>query len=101
LSLISLSPAESQTTELAPERGEPRLFARRSRLVDIFCCGTESRNYMDSLEVKRDRETIGPLDAKDLGAARKIFDLLDARLFLGFRPVKMKKRTLNEINGGW
>ncbi len=39
-------------------------------------------------------------DGEDLGAARQIFDLLNARLFLGFHPVKVKSRTLNKIAGG-
>jgi hypothetical protein len=39
-------------------------------------------------------------DGDDLGSARQIFDLLNARLFLGFHPVKVKKRTLNKIAGG-
>jgi hypothetical protein len=31
---------------------------------------------------------------------RELFDSLNARLFLGFQPVKGKKRTLNKIIGG-
>lgn len=37
---------------------------------------------------------------EDLGAARQVFDMLNARLFLGFRPVQVKKRMLNKITGG-
>ncbi len=39
-------------------------------------------------------------EGEDLGAARQVFNLLNARLFLGFHPVRGKKRTLNKINGG-
>ena len=38
--------------------------------------------------------------AEDLGIARQIFDLINARLFLGFRQLKVKKRTLNRISDG-
>lgn len=33
------------------------------RLVDIFRCGKDSRNYQDFVEQKKDRETFGPLAA--------------------------------------
>jgi len=36
----------------------------------------------------------------NLGEARQIFELLNARLFLGFHAVKVKKRILNKPNGG-
>jgi len=39
-------------------------------------------------------------DGEEQGVARQIFDLLNARLFLGFQPVKVKKRTLNKTKGG-
>jgi len=39
-------------------------------------------------------------DGDDLGKARQLFDLLNARLFLGFQPVQVKKRVLNKITGG-
>lgn len=39
-------------------------------------------------------------NVEDLATARKTFDLVNARLFLAFRPVKVKRRTLNRINGG-
>ncbi len=38
--------------------------------------------------------------ADELGAARHLFDLLNARLFLGFHQVKVKRRTLNKLCGG-
>ena len=39
-------------------------------------------------------------DGTDLGKVWKVFDLLNARLFLKFHPVREKKRTLNKIQGG-
>ncbi len=39
------------------------------RLVDIFRCGTESRNYLDFREVKKNTETFGPLDVETEWAA--------------------------------
>ena len=36
----------------------------------------------------------------DLTAGRQIFDLLNARLFLGFHAVKPKKRVINKIKAG-
>ena len=38
--------------------------------------------------------------SEDLGAARQIFAMLNAQLFLSFSPVRMKKRTLNKVCGG-
>lgn len=35
-----------------------------------------------------------------LASAREIFDLVNARMFLGFRPVRVKKRTFNKVSGG-
>ena len=39
------------------------------RLVDIFRCGTGSRNYFDFSEVKRNTELFGPADAETEWAA--------------------------------
>ena len=38
--------------------------------------------------------------SEDLGAARDLFELLNARLFLRFHQVKVKKRTLNKLASG-
>jgi len=39
-------------------------------------------------------------NAENLAAPRQIFDMLNARLFLGFHPVQGRKRTLNKICRG-
>lgn len=39
-------------------------------------------------------------DQSDFAAAREVFDLANARLFLRFRPIRLKKRTLNKLETG-
>lgn len=36
----------------------------------------------------------------DFGAAGELFNLLDAKLYLSFRPEQVKKRVLNKLTGG-
>ena len=62
LQRISSSPAKVRTARDAKA-------SALERLVDIFRCGTESRNYLDFREVKKDPEVLGPLDAETEWAA--------------------------------
>lgn len=39
-------------------------------------------------------------NCEDMGAARQVFGLLNARLFLGFHAAKVQNRILNKITGG-
>ena len=48
--------------------------------------------------IQRLTELVGA--GEDLSAARQIFDLLNARLFLSYQQVKPKKRVLNKIRRG-
>jgi hypothetical protein len=48
--------------------------------------------------VRRLPELVG--DGNDLKSAKEIFELLNARLFLRFEKVQVKKRKLNKLNGG-
>lgn len=38
--------------------------------------------------------------AESLESCKELFDLVNMRLFLGFRPVKKKKRTVNKLRTG-
>jgi len=60
--------------------------------------GTDSAVDMAIEIVHRLTELVG--EGSDLGSAREIFDLVNARLFLGFHSVKVKKRILNRVTGG-
>lgn len=79
--------AKSIEAEIAAAQGHPTITTDANSAVDM-AMETISR----LTELSRDGE--------DLGAARQIFDLLNARLFLGFQPAKEKKRNLNKINRG-
>jgi hypothetical protein len=53
-----------------------------------------------AMEIVRQLAELARDDQGDLGAAKHIFDLLNAKLFLGFQAVKVKRRILNKIRGG-
>lgn len=41
-----------------------------------------------------------PAAGNDLASVRKLFDLIDAKLFLTFRPKRLKKRIVNKVARG-
>jgi len=69
-------------------------LTRNERLLDNL-----PRNRHRLFNYQRDNSELAA-QADQLGSAREVFRLVNARLFLGFRPVKVKKRVLNKVTGG-
>jgi len=80
-------------------------LGERARLLQAEITAAEARSSastnMDSA-VDTAMEIVHRLtelvrDGNHLGSAREIFDLVNARLFLGFHSVQVKKRILNRV----
>ena len=75
---------------------EVEIAAAESRAAATVDAGCEEQVAMEL--VHRLAELASSQDR--LASAGEIFRLTNARLFLGFQPVKVKKRTLNKVIGG-
>ena len=75
---------------------EKEIATAEQRLAPV--ADTESSINMAMEIVSRLTELAA--SGEDLGDAKQVFDMLNARLFLKFSPVKVKKRTVNKIRGG-
>ena len=62
--------------------------------------GSDSDSAIDvALEIVHELTALAN-QSESFGAARQVFELLNARLFLNFHEVQVKRRKLNKVTGG-